>query len=111
MTHFIVRLFLPGVLKADQRSHDEKCVNWNEAAIRELLTIRAEAEIVRQFSEILIHQEVAGSAEIPIRHRPLRQEHATAATAIHWPGTQAGEGSDGAGAEGIHWPTGESSWP
>ncbi len=33
---------LPGVLKADQRSHDEKCVNWNEAAIRELLTIRAE---------------------------------------------------------------------
>ncbi len=24
---------LPGVLKADQRSHDEKCVNWNEAAI------------------------------------------------------------------------------
>ncbi len=38
---------LPVVLKADQRSHDEKCVNWNEAAIRELLTIRAEAEIVR----------------------------------------------------------------
>ncbi len=44
---------LPGVLKADQRSHDEKCVNWNEAAIRELLTIRAEAEIVRQFSEMV----------------------------------------------------------
>ncbi len=52
MTHFIVRLFLPGVLKADQRSH-EKCVNWNEAAIRELLTIRAEAEIVLQFSEMV----------------------------------------------------------
>ncbi len=34
-----------------------------------------------------------------------------AATAIHWPGIQAGEGSDGAGAEGIHWPTGESSCP
>ncbi len=46
----------------------------------------------------LIHQEVAGSA----RCRPLRQEHATAAAAIHWPGIQAGEGSDGAGAEGIH---------
>ncbi len=45
--------FLPVVLKADQRSHDEKCVNWNEAAIRELLTIRAEAEIVRQFSEMV----------------------------------------------------------
>ncbi len=44
---------LPGVLKADQRSHDEKCVNCNEAAIRELLTIRAEAEIVRQFSEMV----------------------------------------------------------
>ncbi len=40
--------------------------------------------------------------EMPIRRRPLRQEHATAATAIHWPGIQAGEGSDGAGAEGIH---------
>ncbi len=24
---------LPGVLKADQRSQDKKCVNWNEAAI------------------------------------------------------------------------------
>lgn len=44
---------LPGVLKADQRSHDEKCVNWNEAAIRELLTIRAEAEIILQFSEMV----------------------------------------------------------
>ncbi len=44
---------LPGVLKADQRSHNEKYVNWNEAAIRELLTIRAEAEIIRQFSEIV----------------------------------------------------------
>ncbi len=43
---------LPVVLKADQRSHDKKCVNWNEAAIREL-TIRAEAEIVRQFSEMV----------------------------------------------------------
>ncbi len=48
---------LPVVLKADQRSHDEKCVNWNEAAIRELLTIRAEAEIVRQFSEITSESE------------------------------------------------------
>ncbi len=38
---------LPVVLKADQY------VNWNEAAIRELLTIRAEAEIVRQFSEMV----------------------------------------------------------
>ncbi len=45
---------LPVVLKADQRSHDEKCVNWNEAAIWELLTIRAEAEIVRQFSEMVL---------------------------------------------------------
>ncbi len=53
MTHFIVRLFLPVVLKADQRSHDEKYVNWNEAAIRELLTIRAEAEIILQFSEMV----------------------------------------------------------
>ncbi len=44
---------LPGVLKADQRSHDEKYVNWNEAAIRELLTIRAEAEIIHQFSEMV----------------------------------------------------------
>ncbi len=44
---------LPGVLKADQRSHDEKYVNWNEAAIRELLTIRAEAEIILQFSEMV----------------------------------------------------------
>ncbi len=43
---------LPGVLKADQCSHDEKYVNWNEA-IRELLTIRAEAEIIRQFSEMV----------------------------------------------------------
>ncbi len=44
---------LPVVLKADQCSHDEKCVNWNEAAIRELLTIRAEDEIGRQFSEMV----------------------------------------------------------
>ncbi len=44
---------LPGVLKADQHSHDKKYVNWNEAAIRELLTIRAEAEIVLQFSEMV----------------------------------------------------------
>ncbi len=44
---------LPVVLKADQLSHDEKCVNWNEAAIRELLIISAEAEIVRQFSEMV----------------------------------------------------------
>ncbi len=44
---------LPGVLKADQRSQDEKYVNWNEAAIRELLTICAEAEIIRQFSEMV----------------------------------------------------------
>ncbi len=44
---------LPGGLKADQRSHDEKCVNWNEAAIREILTICAEAEIILQFSEMV----------------------------------------------------------
>ncbi len=44
---------LPVVLKADQCLHDEKCVNWNEAPIRELLTIRAEAVIVRQFSEMV----------------------------------------------------------
>ncbi len=44
---------LPVVLKADQHSHDEKCVNWNEAAIRELLNIRAEAEIILQFSEMV----------------------------------------------------------
>ncbi len=44
---------LPGVLKADQRSHDEKYVNWNEAANRELLTISAEAEIILQFSEMV----------------------------------------------------------
>ncbi len=29
------------VLKADQRSHDGKFVNWDEAAIRELLAIFA----------------------------------------------------------------------
>ncbi len=44
---------LSGVLKAEQRSHNEQYVNWNEAAIRELLTIRAEAEIIRQFSEMV----------------------------------------------------------
>ncbi len=44
---------LLGVLNADQRSHDEKYVNWNEAAIRELLTIHAEAEIILQFSEMV----------------------------------------------------------
>ncbi len=49
----VYRSVLPVVLKADQHSHDEKCVNWNEAVIRELLTIRAEAEIVRQFSEMV----------------------------------------------------------
>ncbi len=27
MTHFVVQLFYRVVLKADQRSHDEKCVN------------------------------------------------------------------------------------
>ncbi len=43
---------LPGVLKADHVHTGEKCVNWNEAAIRELLTIRAEAEII-QFSEMV----------------------------------------------------------
>ncbi len=51
MTHLSFDCFTG--LKADQSSHDEKCVNWNEAAIRELLTIRAEAEIVRQFSEMV----------------------------------------------------------
>ncbi len=48
MTHFNRSAVLPGVLKADQRSHDEKYVNWNEAANRELLTISAEAEIILQ---------------------------------------------------------------
>ncbi len=38
---------LPGVLEADQHSRRKICVNWNEAKIRELLTIRAEAETVR----------------------------------------------------------------
>ncbi len=55
---------LPVVLKADQRSRDEKCVNWNEAAIRELLTIRAEAEIVRQFSE-MVRGALYTSLEMP----------------------------------------------
>ncbi len=41
------------VLKAGQRSHDEKFANWNEADIEELLAIRAEAEIVRWFSEMV----------------------------------------------------------
>ncbi len=58
----------------------------------------------------LVHQEVVGTAEMPVRSRPLQQEHTATATAIHWPGIQAREGSDGAGAEGIHRPTGESSW-
>ncbi len=43
---------LPGLFEG-RRSHDEKYVNWNEAAIRELLTIRAEAEIILQFSEMV----------------------------------------------------------
>ncbi len=65
---------LPVVLKADQHSHDGKCVNWNEAAIRELLTIRAEAEIVRQFSEMVrgaLYRDASirysGSVSAPIR--------------------------------------------
>ncbi len=33
--------------------HTTKYVNWNEAAIRELLTIHAEAEIILQFSEMV----------------------------------------------------------
>ncbi len=53
---------LPGVLKADQRSHDETCVNCNEAAIRELLTISAEAEII-QFSE-MVHGTLYTSHEM-----------------------------------------------
>ncbi len=32
--------------------HNEKCINWNEAEIREFLTIRAEADIPQQFSEM-----------------------------------------------------------
>ncbi len=52
MTHFIVRLFYR-VFWRQINVHDEKCVNWNEAAIRELLTIRAEAEIILQFSEMV----------------------------------------------------------
>ncbi len=67
---------LPVVLKADQRSHDEKCVNWNEAAIRELLTIHAEAEIGRQFIEMVrgaLYGVFTGCvwthAQIPENHR------------------------------------------
>lgn len=47
---------------------------------------------------------------MPVTCRPLREEHAATATAIHRPGIQAEEGSDGAGARGIHRPTVESSW-
>ncbi len=50
----------------------------------------------------LVHQEMAGTAEMPVRRMPLRQEHTATATAIHQSGLQAGEGLDGAGAEGIH---------
>ncbi len=42
MTHFIIRLFYRVFWRQINVQHDEKCVNWNEAAIRELLTIRAE---------------------------------------------------------------------
>ncbi len=49
MTHIIVRLFY-WVFWRQINIHDEKiCVNKNEAEIRELLTIHAEAEIVHQF--------------------------------------------------------------
>ncbi len=53
MTHFIVRLFYQLFWRQINVHTTKKCVNWNEAAIRELLTIRAEAEIVRQFSEMV----------------------------------------------------------
>ncbi len=43
---------LPGVLKADNFTRRKIC-KLNEAVIRELLTIRAEAEIIRQFSEMV----------------------------------------------------------
>jgi len=38
--------------------------------------------------------------QLPLRSIGLGYKQA--ATAIHWPGIQAGEGSDGDGAEGIH---------
>ncbi len=75
---------LPVVSKADQRSHDEKCVNWNEAAIRELLTIRAEAEIVRQFSEMMrgalytsheMSRVFTGSLRVVWMHAQIPENH------------------------------------
>ncbi len=52
MTHFIVRQFYR-VFEGRSTFTQRKYVNWNEAAIRELLTIRAEAEIILQFSEMV----------------------------------------------------------
>ncbi len=72
------------VLKADQRSHDEKCVNWNEAAIRELLTIRAEAEIIRQFIEMVraalytshgMSRVFTGSLWVVCEHTQIPENH------------------------------------
>ncbi len=48
MTCVIMRLFL---FWRQINVHNEKCINWNDAEIREFLTIHAEAEIVHQFSE------------------------------------------------------------
>ncbi len=53
MTHFIVRQFYRVFWRQINVHTTKKYVNWNEAAIRELLTIRAEAEIILQFSEMV----------------------------------------------------------
>lgn len=49
----------------------------------------------------LVNQEVAGTAKMSVRLRPLWQEHATTTIAIHHLGIQASEDSVGSGAEGI----------
>ncbi len=53
MTHFVVQLFYRVFWRQINVHTMKKCVNWNEAAIRELLTICAEAEIILQFSEMV----------------------------------------------------------
>ncbi len=50
MTHCIVRLIYR-LFEGRSRSHDEKCVNWNEAAIRELLIIRLKLKSFTPVSE------------------------------------------------------------
>ncbi len=53
MTHFVVQLFYRVFWRQINVHTMKKCVNSNEAAIRELLTICAEAEIILQFSEMV----------------------------------------------------------